>query len=349
MTELLHRHKQRLGTERLDLDRRDFLLDVVPSMDSEAVQAFAAELSPLPPVLVPMREDEDGVYGWPADGVRAKIGKHGGSIQFGWRLREWPGVLLTAEFHAVWVDPEGTLVDITPAAIGVPSLFVPDPTVPETFDAAQWPPSRYKVLHTGPDLSKPVAARIAQMKPAQRAYEERRAAKAGQTLDQWIRAKFPADPLLQPIAAFVDACQAFEARLPELPDLIESNPVATEDAIVEPTGPGEDAAEPVAIDPPAPVDIDDAHDEPVSAEEVSAADPDPADASDSPADASAEADGETGTTDDPDDDIDDDFENDFDDTWTAENETYEAIYELRGWATPRYNRRRAILRLIPDA
>ncbi len=342
MTELLHRHKQRLGTERLALDRRDFLLDVVPSMESDAVRAFAAEMGPVPPVLVPIREDEDGVYGWPADGVREKIGKHGGSIRFGWRLREWPAVLLTAEFHAVWVDPEGNLVDISPAATGVaPSLFVPDPTVPETFDFDQRPPTRYKVLHTGPDLTEPVAARVAQMKPGQRAYEERRAAKAGQTLEQWIRAKLPADPLREPIATFVAACQAFEAKLPGLPDLIASNPGAIEAGIVEPAGPADDAAEAVATDAPAPVDSDDTPDESISAEEVSAVDAGPADASDSPADAPDEATDEIATT--------DEFDDESDDTWDLEDETYAATYELHDWATIRYNRSRTIQRLMPDA
>ena len=111
--------------------------------ESEAVAAFVAELSPLPPVSVPLRDDSYGLYGWPADGVRDKIGADGGSIRFGWRLREWPNVLLTAEFHAVWVDPDGTLVDITPAVTGdAPSLFVPDPAYPETFVFDHPPPPR---------------------------------------------------------------------------------------------------------------------------------------------------------------------------------------------------------------
>src|ERR1700733_3018912 len=115
MTELLHRHKQRLGIRRYELDEIALAHEIAPSIGSDAVQAFAAELSQEAAVdVLLMDENDDGIYGWPADGIRERIRTRGGSIGFGWRLREWPGVLLTAEFHAVWVDPEGVLVDITP-------------------------------------------------------------------------------------------------------------------------------------------------------------------------------------------------------------------------------------------
>src|SRR5882672_6074126 len=112
MTELTYQHKKRLGETRHLLDEDSFNDDIVPPVVTEPIQAFAAELGPLPPVHMPLRKDDHAIYGWPADGISEKIRTDGGSIQFGWRVREWPGVLLTAEFHAVWVDPDGTLVDI---------------------------------------------------------------------------------------------------------------------------------------------------------------------------------------------------------------------------------------------
>jgi hypothetical protein len=62
------------------------------------------------------------------ENVRRKVAKHGGSIQFGWAVWEWPGVFLEAEHHAVWAPPgDGALVDITPCEFGsTRRLFLPD-------------------------------------------------------------------------------------------------------------------------------------------------------------------------------------------------------------------------------
>jgi hypothetical protein len=77
-------------------------------------------------------------------------------------------------------------------------------------------------LYATPDKSTAVAERIALMKSGQRAYKERRAQKAGTTLEEWIRDKYFHDPLPGQIAAFIEACEAFDARLPTLPALIEN-------------------------------------------------------------------------------------------------------------------------------
>jgi len=241
MTDLNYRQKQILGETRHALDRHAFLDDIAPSAQAEVVQALAAELSSLPPVRVPLRQDDRAVYGWPADGIAAKIGADGGSLQFGWRLREWPEVLLTAEPHAVWVDPDGTLVDITPdVSGGDTSLFVPVVSFPEPFGPERRPPNRYRVLHTPPDRTAAVAERIARMKSSQRAYENRRAGKAGMTLEEWIVGKYHRDPLPAQIAAFIAACDEYDAMLPSLPNLIltewvdEVDPV--EDGFAAPDG-----------------------------------------------------------------------------------------------------------------
>jgi hypothetical protein len=59
--------------------------------------------------------------------VRREIEKHGGSIQHGWVVWEWPGVFIEAEFHAVWRDKDGELLDVTPKRDGKEKiLFVSD-------------------------------------------------------------------------------------------------------------------------------------------------------------------------------------------------------------------------------
>jgi hypothetical protein len=110
------------------------------------------------------------------------------------------------------------LVDVTPASTESPvSLFAPADT--ETLSGA-----RYLVLHVSPDRSHEIAERVAALKGGQRAYEEKRAAKAGQSLTEWIAVKSFTDPLPGAIPAFARACDAFAAKLAQLPDLIELRP-----------------------------------------------------------------------------------------------------------------------------
>jgi hypothetical protein len=345
MPELSVGHKQRLGDVRFKRDLWVFDGEIMPSMATEAVQSFVAELSTEPAVTIPVREeDEDGLYGWPADGIRRKIETHGGSIRFGWRLREWPCVVLVAEFHAVWVDPDGELIDITPSVTEEKnSLFVPDSNYPETFDFDQHPPTRYKVLHTGPDWSAATAKRIAPMKPSQRAYEERRAHKAGKTLEEWVRGKLSVDPLEILITAYIDACKAFDAKLETLPDLVEIDPRTAAD-LIERAWSDDVGAVLAAADELADVDNADTKDAAVSAEADQAADPGPVDVLPETPDASVEVTGDRPDETETGDDAVEDFED-----WLPETETYAAEDALFDWSTARYNRRRAILRAMSDA
>lgn len=55
------------------------------------------------------------------------VEEHGGEVQLGWQIRQWPGVLFEALFHAVWRDPSGQLQDITPSPDKpIKTLFLPD-------------------------------------------------------------------------------------------------------------------------------------------------------------------------------------------------------------------------------
>lgn len=59
--------------------------------------------------------------------VKAKVEKDGGKIQFGWTIWECPNILIEAEFHAIWISPENTPIDITPNAANMQKiLFLPD-------------------------------------------------------------------------------------------------------------------------------------------------------------------------------------------------------------------------------
>ncbi|CAN5601802.1 hypothetical protein BH20ACI4_BH20ACI4_20930 [soil metagenome] len=57
--------------------------------------------------------------------VQNYISQNGGTIQYGWRIWECAGIMVEAEFHSVWVSPEGEFVDISPAE-EKNILFLPD-------------------------------------------------------------------------------------------------------------------------------------------------------------------------------------------------------------------------------
>ena len=60
--------------------------------------------------------------------VDQQVASSGGAPVLGWAIWEVPGVLIEAEFHAVWQQPEGTLLDISARRLRFDSItFVPDP------------------------------------------------------------------------------------------------------------------------------------------------------------------------------------------------------------------------------
>ena len=88
----------------------------------ETVAAPAGEA-----VYLMVQAEPDAVVNECFPNVEAKIARAGGHMLCGWQLWEWPHILVEAEFHAVWVSPEGEMVDITPKPHGETRiLFVPD-------------------------------------------------------------------------------------------------------------------------------------------------------------------------------------------------------------------------------
>jgi hypothetical protein len=80
------------------------------------------------PIYVPCRP----LPGAPANDcfpiVERQVASAGGESIFGWSVWEWPKVFIEAEFHAVWKQPDGSLLDIAPKALPIPRvLFIPDP------------------------------------------------------------------------------------------------------------------------------------------------------------------------------------------------------------------------------
>jgi hypothetical protein len=192
--------------------------ETTPPVISPAVNEFAAALDGEAPRYVPVINDLNGLYGWCSDGVLEKIHKDGGTIRFGWTIWEWPRIMLTAEFHAVWVSPQEELIDITPKPHGEERIvFVPAPAYAADFDFDQRPRNRRRRLYEAADPTKEIAAHMARMTPGQLAYEEKRAAKAGVTVEEHLRSKRRPDPKVTMIDDYIRASDEYDKEIDAIP------------------------------------------------------------------------------------------------------------------------------------
>jgi len=191
--------------------------ETTPPGITPAILAFVREFSDEAPVFVPVVDDRHGLYGWCSDGVAEKVKADGGTPLFGWTIWDWPGVMLTAEYHCVWRDADGVVIDITPKPKGESRiLFVPEPHVAMDFDFDQRPTNR-RIRNYEPPVNSRSAQRAAQTPSgAKRAYEERRAAKAGLDLETWLQAKQPLDSVPDAIDELIEACHAHEVHFDTL-------------------------------------------------------------------------------------------------------------------------------------
>ncbi|RCS47656.1 hypothetical protein DTL42_14135 [Bremerella cremea] len=90
------------------------------------------------------------------DNVDLLVTNQGGRPLLGWTIWEWEGALLEAEFHAVWEDDDGNLVDPTPKADGEQRiLFLPDRSA---SDHGGVTPSRHYPLQEWDEVTEYIAA-----------------------------------------------------------------------------------------------------------------------------------------------------------------------------------------------
>ncbi len=185
--------------------------ETTPVSLTPALEEFCRTIGGEPPVLVPVLDDPHGLFGWCSDGVAEKMRVDGGGIAFGWTIWEWPNILWTAEFHAVWRSPTGDLFDITPKPKGERQiLFVHDPTYPESFNFDHRPGNQRRRIYRPAEPVQLARERIAALKPSRLAYEQKRAEKAELSLQQWFEAKIPNDSLAPIIDEMISACDDHE-------------------------------------------------------------------------------------------------------------------------------------------
>jgi hypothetical protein len=99
--------------------------------DTPQVRAFCRSLLPGGELMrVPVNPPGWAEPEYCTDNVRMMIERHGGRAQSGWRIMEsLPHVLLEAEFHVIWISPDGEALDVTPAPLAGATLFLPDPAL----------------------------------------------------------------------------------------------------------------------------------------------------------------------------------------------------------------------------
>jgi hypothetical protein len=80
------------------------------------------------PLYVPLQPKPNAPKNECVTIVPQHIKESGGEQIFGWSIWEWPRVFIEAEFHSVWRQPNGNLLDLTPKIVPMPRiLFLPDP------------------------------------------------------------------------------------------------------------------------------------------------------------------------------------------------------------------------------
>lgn len=104
------------------------MLQNAPAEVTEQVLTFCEEIaSESKPVYLSVEPLPYAIINECYTNVDRYIQAHGGTVQYGWQIWEWPKVMIEAEFHAVWVSPEGQYKDVTPKPRGINRvLFLPD-------------------------------------------------------------------------------------------------------------------------------------------------------------------------------------------------------------------------------
>jgi hypothetical protein len=186
--------------------------ETTPAAITSDIITFCESLKTNPPIYVSVQNDANGMYGVCNLSVLEKIKIDGGTIRFGWTIWEYPGLFITGEFHAVWADPTGMLIDITPKPDGEQCIvFADDPTYPPDFDFRNRPRNHRKRLYQPVDRAKLARDRIATFSESQLRYETKRATLKNMTLDQWVESRVAVDPLPDLIDGFIRDADAMES------------------------------------------------------------------------------------------------------------------------------------------
>lgn len=108
-----------------------------PPAVSPEIQTLCNELSPgVEPVYVKISPPPGAELADCFPTVDRQVAKAGGERLLGWAIWEHASVMVEAELHAVWLDPDGQIHDLTPRPGGINQiLFLRDPA--RSYDGRQ--------------------------------------------------------------------------------------------------------------------------------------------------------------------------------------------------------------------
>ncbi len=109
----------------------------VPINIRSNIIAFCDGINSNTPYYVTVKPHEAAEYTDCFWSVKNHKDKHGGEIRFGWNIYEHIGIMLEAEFHAVWQPPQGDPIDITPNHLlnSPRHLFLPENDIVYDFNS----------------------------------------------------------------------------------------------------------------------------------------------------------------------------------------------------------------------
>ena len=88
---------------------------VTPKEINEVVKMFCGSISKeSEPVYLDFESEPDAVELYCTENVDKKIQKDGGKAQYGWQVAITDPFMIEAQFHAVWVDKDNKMHDVTP-------------------------------------------------------------------------------------------------------------------------------------------------------------------------------------------------------------------------------------------
>src|SRR5471030_2473882 len=103
------------------------LMMTTPAEIGDTVSLLTERFGLADAVWVPVRPRKDSVVQDCYKDVERQVAEFGGEIVYGWAVWEWPRIMITAEFHAVWKSPTGELSDVTIKPDGEQQIvFIPD-------------------------------------------------------------------------------------------------------------------------------------------------------------------------------------------------------------------------------
>ena len=98
-----------------------------PATLTPAVLEFCRSVCNEAPIFLRIEPLSEAVVGDCFPLVDRVVQERGGTAYYGWRIWVWPHVMIEAEFHSVWRDPDGVLHDYSPAPFDTDRiLFLPD-------------------------------------------------------------------------------------------------------------------------------------------------------------------------------------------------------------------------------